>query len=169
MPARSSEPDESAAGRGCRAVGVTEPTRHRSELCNVRGGGTSIGPCAIPARNRLSMLSDVHQTLKELGTMSATLKLTRHLGGMAYTSQKWPIAIDGNIVESIGQSQTVELSIEPGHHTLRLGSKRHLSPERTFQVADGEVVNFRCRGKYGLGAYIIALIKPDFWIWLNQE
>jgi hypothetical protein len=115
------------------------------------------------------MLSDVHQALKELGTMSATLKLTRHLGGMAYTSQKWPIAIDNKIVESIGQSQTVELRIEPGHRTLRLGSKRHLSPERTFQVADGEVVNFRCRGKYGLGAYIIALIKPDFWIWLNQE
>ncbi|MGA2804747.1 MAG: hypothetical protein ABSF89_10200 [Acidimicrobiales bacterium] len=101
--------------------------------------------------------------------MSATLRLTRHIGGIAFASQKWPIEIDKKIIGSIGHGETVDLNIEPGRHTLRLGSKRHLSSERTFEVADGEVVNFRCRGKFGLGAYIIALIKPDFWIWLRQE
>jgi hypothetical protein len=36
-------------------------------------------------------------------------------------------------------------------------------------AAAGQTVNFRCRGKFGLAAYIIALFKPDFWIWLDQE
>jgi hypothetical protein len=71
------------------------------------------------------------------------------------------VEIDKKIVGSIGYGETVDVNIEPGHHTLRLGSKRHLSPERSFEVVDGEVVNFRCRGKFGLGAYLTPRSIPE--------
>jgi hypothetical protein len=73
--------------------------------------------------------------------VSATLRLTRH----AFASQKWPIVLDKTIVGSVGHGETVDLNIGPGHHTLHLGSKRHLSPERAFEVAGGKVINFRSR------------------------
>jgi hypothetical protein len=101
--------------------------------------------------------------------MSATLRLTRRTGGIAYARSKWPITVDGNLAGSIGHGETAELEIDPGRHTLSVGSNRHLSPERTFEATEGETVSFRCRGKFGLAAYLIALLKPDFWIWLDQE
>jgi hypothetical protein len=35
------------------------------------------------------------------------------------------VEINKKIVGSIGHGETVDLNIDPGHHTLRLGSKRH--------------------------------------------
>lgn len=100
---------------------------------------------------------------------SATLRLTRKRGGIAFSTQRWPITIDGDLVGSIGSRQTVELSVESGYHTLRVGSKRHLSPERSFQVAGGQLVKFTCRGRFSLGAYVVALVKPDLWISLHRD
>lgn len=91
--------------------------------------------------------------------MTATLKLTRHIGGVAYATSKWPVTIDGNVVDSIDRSQTLELPVGPGHHALRLGSKRHPSPKQSFLASDGEVVSFRCRRLYTLGAWVVALFK----------
>ena len=64
---------------------------------------------------------------EQLEPMSATLRLTRHIGGVAFASQRWPIVIDRKIVGSIGHGETVDLNIEPGRHTL-LGLKTASQP-----------------------------------------
>jgi hypothetical protein len=45
------------------------------------------------------------------------------------------ITLDGTVVGAIANNEAVEVSVEPGHHTLRLGSGRHRSRERSFDVA----------------------------------
>jgi hypothetical protein len=101
--------------------------------------------------------------------MPATLRLTRRFEPFPYARQRWPIMIDGAAVGAIDHGQTVELKVEPGDHTLQLGSTRHRSPERSFTIAEGEVASFRSRRRYGVPAYLIALFKPDFWISLHPE
>jgi len=54
--------------------------------------------------------------------------------------------------------------VEPGRHTVRIGSGRHVSPTRTFEIAEGEMVSFWCRGAMLWPLMIAALVKPDLWI-----
>ena len=77
--------------------------------------------------------------------------------------------MDGNVV-GVGKNQeAVELPVASGHHTLQLSSRRHSSPERNFEVSDGQVVSFSCRGAMAWPMYMAALIKPDLWISLKQH
>jgi hypothetical protein len=63
-------------------------------------------------------------------------------GGAALAGANKPftIAIDGTAVGAVAPKETVEVAVEHGHHTLRLGQGRHLSPERSFDVAQDENV-----------------------------
>ena len=84
-------------------------------------------------------------------------------------SEQWNIAIDGIVVGSIADKETVEVAVEPGHHTFRLESGRHRSAERSFDVASGEVVTFSCNGPRIWPLLLAALVKPDLWISLRRE
>jgi hypothetical protein len=101
----------------------------------------------------------------------ATLRLSRTWSGIGIgaQSEQWNIGIDGVIVGSIANKETVEVSVEPGHHTLRLGSGRHRSQERSFDVAEGEVVGFRAHGPRIWPMLVAALVNPDLWISLRPE
>ena len=100
--------------------------------------------------------------------MTATLELTRTFGGITNRG-KWQILIDGSAVGSIDQKETVELSVEPGQHTLRVKrSERFLSPERSFDAADGQVVRFSCHSQLLWPMYLASLVKPDLWIILRR-
>ncbi|MGH9105142.1 MAG: hypothetical protein ACRDZX_04765 [Acidimicrobiales bacterium] len=83
--------------------------------------------------------------------MTATLHLVREKSlAMGF----WPIAelrrgtfhvlLDGNDVGSIDMHGTIDVSIEPGHHTLQVKDGRSTSSRRSFDAADGAIVNFRC-------------------------
>jgi ABC-2 type transport system permease protein len=100
---------------------------------------------------------------------TATLTLVRKWGGLFDRNREWQIVIDGHEVGSIASQKTVELPIEPGPHTLRLGSHRHISPQRSFEAEDGQIINFWCRGAMGWPRYVAALIKPDLWISLREH
>jgi ABC-2 type transport system permease protein len=102
-------------------------------------------------------------------TTTATLKLSRRWGGVIDRNREWQILIDDNVVGSIASQKTVELPVEPGHHTVRLSSHRHTSPKRTFEAGDGQVVSFWCRAAMMWPVYLAALIKPDLWISLRQD
>jgi hypothetical protein len=52
---------------------------------------------------------------------------------------------------------------------LRLGSGRHRSAERSFDVAQDHVVGFRCHGPRIWPTLVAALVKPDLWISLRRE
>jgi hypothetical protein len=106
----------------------------------------------------------------------ATLRLSRVWSGNAVSgvgsgkSERWNIALDGRVAGTIAYQETVEVSPAPGRHTLRPGEGRHLSRPRTFDIAEDEVVSFRCHGpRYGWPQLLAALVKSDLWITLRRE
>jgi hypothetical protein len=114
----------------------------------------------------------------ELSDWNGTLRLERRwtslagTGGNALTEGNKPftIAIDGIAVGTLAPKETVEVAVGPGHHTLRLIQSRRVSPERTFDVAQDEVVKFYCHGpRYGSPQLLAALVKPDLWTSLRRE
>jgi hypothetical protein len=113
----------------------------------------------------------VTQHDREEATSDATVRLVRTWSGIGIGAQgeQWDIAIDGMVVGSIAKKETVEVAVEPGHRTLRLGSGRHRSAERSFDVSQGEVVTFSCNGPRFWPLFLAALVKPDLWITLRQE
>jgi hypothetical protein len=99
---------------------------------------------------------------------TTTLTLSRKRGGLVSRKRQWQVLHDGDVVASIAPHQTVELPVEPGHHTLRVvQSRRHLSPERSFDIADDHVAEYWCRGQLFWPMMLAALIKPDLWITLG--
>ena len=101
--------------------------------------------------------------------MSATLRVTREGVGVELRRGRFEIVADGNGVGSIERHESMETPLEPGHHTLRIRAGRYSSPEHSFDVADGEVVNFRCHGAMIWPRYVASIVKPDLAISLKQE
>ena len=108
--------------------------------------------------------------------MTATLTLTRTRFGIGIgpwidnTAGEWQVIVDGTVAGSIAPQETVEVPVEPGHHTLRLKkSSRFLSPERSFEADDGTDARFHCRFAMFWPVWLAALVKPDLWISLRQE
>ncbi|HEX4108149.1 MAG TPA: hypothetical protein VHX88_08440 [Solirubrobacteraceae bacterium] len=80
------------------------------------------------------------------------------------------IEVDSKPVGSINKiGETVEIPVEPGHHTLQMRSGRYSSPERPFDVADGEVVDFHTRGPLVWPVYVATLLKPDLGLSLKRD
>jgi hypothetical protein len=101
--------------------------------------------------------------------MAATLRLTREGSGIELRRGTFEISVDGKSVGSIDRHQTVETPVEPGHHTVQLGAGRYSSVERSFDVADGEEINFRGHGAMLWPRYVASILKPDLAISLRRE
>jgi len=132
-----------------------------------QGGGGDVRAAAAAVSQHDREIDRAHE-----GAMSdATVRLVRGWSGIVIGAQSehWKIAIDGTVVGSIATKETVEVSVEPGHHTLRLGSGRHRSAERSFDVGKDEVVGFGCHGPRIWPMLVAALVKPDLWISLRRE
>ncbi len=86
-------------------------------------------------------------------------------------SELYRISLDGQVVGAIKAGETVDMSVVPGRHSLRLlGWGRNRSPLRAFEVAEDGEVRFRCHGpRYGPPQIVAALVKPDLWINLEIE
>jgi hypothetical protein len=91
--------------------------------------------------------------------MSATLQLTRDVGIAAFELRRGPfeISVDGNPVGSITNHDTAEIQVELGRHTLVVCKGRYSNRTLTFDVADGEVVKFRCNGARIWPTYIASI------------
>ena len=79
------------------------------------------------------------------------------------------VLLDGNDVGSIDRHQTIEVPVEPGHHTLQVKAGRYTSGRRPFDTADGEIVNFRCNGAVIWPVYLASIVKPDLALTLKHE
>lgn len=101
--------------------------------------------------------------------MSATLSVTRKGTGIELRRGPFEIGVDGAAVGSIKNHETVPIPLAPGHHTVRLRSGRYSSQERSFDVAEGEVVNFVCHGAMLWPRYVASIVKPDLAISLRRE
>lgn len=98
-----------------------------------------------------------------------TLRLERRWTGVFGGPDAWVISLDGAMVGSITTQETVEVAVEPGRHRLRLRQGRHRSPERSFDVAQDEVISFDCHGPRIWPMLLAAQFKSDLWITLRRE
>lgn len=101
--------------------------------------------------------------------MSATLKLTRHGVGMELRRGTFDVNLDGTRVGSIELHESLERAIGPGRHTLRIHKGRYSSPELAFDVADGDVAEFRCHGAMMWPRYVASAFVPSMAISLSRE
>jgi hypothetical protein len=100
---------------------------------------------------------------------SATVTVTRRKV-FEYSKAPFEILFDDKVVGSVSQAQTVELQVDPGHHTLQLRSRRGgLSYERSFDASDGQVINFSTRGTWILGFYLFSPWQPGRGLSLDPE
>lgn len=102
-------------------------------------------------------------------TVPATLRVTRETSGVELRRGQFEIAVDGKSVGSVKRGETVETPLEPGRHTLRIRKGRYSSRGGSFDVADSEIVGFRCHGAILWPRYVASLVKPDLGIWLKRE
>jgi hypothetical protein len=101
--------------------------------------------------------------------VSATLRLVRDGFGMELWRGKYDISVDGQRIGAIELHDTVETPLDPGHHTLRVERGRYTSPTRSFDLSDGESVNFRCHGANIWPRWVASFVKPDLAIALRRE
>lgn len=79
------------------------------------------------------------------------------------------IQLDGTSVGSIERDETVDKPLEPGHHTLQMQQGRYSSQAESFEVKDGDVINFHTRGAMAFPRYVASLVKPELAITLKPE
>jgi hypothetical protein len=103
--------------------------------------------------------------------MSATLRLTRNVGSVAFELRRgrFDILVDGKPAGSLSNHETVEIPVEPGRHNLILRKGRYSSRTLTFDAADGEAIDFRCNGARIWPTYLASIVKPDLAISLKAE
>ncbi len=101
--------------------------------------------------------------------MTATLKLTHKTIGAEVRRGTYEAEVDGKPAGAVELNQTIAIPIEAGHHTLRLRSGRNSSPTKTFDVAEGEVVSFRCSGKSILPVFLLSFVVPSLALSLTRE
>jgi hypothetical protein len=102
--------------------------------------------------------------------MSATLKVTREVGfGFELRRGRFEISVDGKRLGSLENHETVETPLEPGRHTIRIRKGRYSSRDRSFDVADGEIVSFRCHGARIWPTYVASIVVPNLAIALKRE
>jgi hypothetical protein len=99
--------------------------------------------------------------------MSATLRLTRETVGIELRRGVFDIAVDGKVVGSSKNRETVETRVEPGHHILRIRAGRYSSRDRSFDLGDGDAIDFRCHGAMIWPTYVASFFKPDLAISLH--
>ncbi len=101
--------------------------------------------------------------------MPATLRMTREPRPFPIELRRgrFEILVDGKPVGSLANHDTVETQIEPGRHNLTLRKGRYSSRTRSFDAADGEVVDFQCSGTTIWLIYVASVVKPDLAISLR--
>lgn len=108
--------------------------------------------------------------------MPATLKVTHTAIGVEVRRGDYDVVLDGERVGSVGINRSLELPIEPGHHTLEVRNGRNSGRRRDFDAVDGEIIAFRCSGKgrvpvpgVGAVAFLLSFLFPGPALSLHRE
>ena len=101
--------------------------------------------------------------------MSATLKLTHKAIGVEVRRGTFDVVVDGESVGSVEMNDTIEIPIEPGHHTLQVRNGRNSSRTKTVDVGEGEIASFRCGGKRILPIFLLSFLVPSLALSLHRE
>jgi PEGA domain len=90
--------------------------------------------------------------------------MTREGFGIELRRGSFDVSVDGQSVGSLDYGQTLEASLEPGQHTLRVKLGRYSSRHRSFEVSDGQVVSFRCHAPMVWPRWVASFVRPDLGI-----
>jgi len=101
--------------------------------------------------------------------MAATLKLTHKAMGAEVRRGTYDAVVDGERVGSLEMNDTIEIPIEPGHHTLQVRNGRNSSRTLTFDAAEGQVIAYRCTGKRILPIFLASFVVPSLALSLRPE
>jgi hypothetical protein len=101
--------------------------------------------------------------------MAATLKLTHKAIGAEVRRGTYDVVVDAERVGAVGMNDTIDIPIEPGHHTLQVRNGRNLSRTLTFDAAEGQIVAFRCTGKRILPIFLLSFVVPRLALSLRRE
>jgi hypothetical protein len=102
--------------------------------------------------------------------MSATLRVVREVGfGFELRRGRFEISLDDKNVGSLELNEAVETALEAGRHTLRIRKGRYSSRVQTFDVAEGDVIHFRCHGIRIWPLYVASIFVPNLAISLEKE
>jgi ABC-2 type transport system ATP-binding protein len=121
-----------------------------------------------------------HSKAKTATSAVATLRLSRKGGGSgtSHNGRAWQVVIDGSVVASIPNNETIDLEVEAVRHAVQVTSMRLLrSPKRSTEFAIGQVIALSCqrrpRNPFIVQRSIILLIaslfKHDVWISLTPD
>jgi hypothetical protein len=125
-----------------------------------------------PTKVRSRSAVDGYGAEEEATMGDGTVRLSWRWIGIGLSLQgvgTWKMTLDGAVVGEIADQETVEVAVRPGRHRLRLGEGRYMSPERSFDIAQDEVVSFGCYRSRFWPRLLAALAKPDLWISLRRE
>jgi ABC-2 type transport system ATP-binding protein len=90
----------------------------------------------------------------------------------------WQVVIDGSVVGSIPNNETVDVPVAAGHHAFKVTSMRFLgSPEHSLEVAEGQVIGLSCRRRprhpfivqRSIFLLVVSLFNHDVWISLTPD
>jgi hypothetical protein len=101
--------------------------------------------------------------------MSATLRLTHKTIGVEVRRGTYDAVVDGKRAGSLELNETVDIPVEPGHHTVQVRSGRNSSRIKAFDVGEGEIASFRCSGKSILPIFLLSSVVPSLALSLNRE
>jgi len=101
--------------------------------------------------------------------MSATLKLTHKTIGAEVRRGTYDAVVDGTRAGTLELNQTIDIPVEAGRHTLQVRNGRNSSRTKTFDVAEGEIVSFRCSGKSILPVFLLSFVVPSLALSLTRE
>jgi hypothetical protein len=102
--------------------------------------------------------------------VSATLKVTHDVEfGFEFRRGRFDVSLDGDVVGSLAINESLEIPIDPGHHSVRIRKGRYSSQDHSFDVADGEVVHFHCHGTRIWPLYVASIVAPNLAISLKRR
>jgi hypothetical protein len=96
------------------------------------------------------------------------LKVTHRAIGVEVRRGTYDVLVDGQPAGSVDLDQTIDIPVQPGHHTVKVRSGRNSSRTKTFDAADGEVVSFRCTGKSILPVFLLSFVVPSLALTLHR-
>src|SRR5580692_9171084 len=98
--------------------------------------------------------------------------------GNSHGGRAWQVVLDGSVVGSIPNNETVDLEVEAGRHDVQMTSMRFLrSPKESIELAQGHVIGLSCRRRprhpfivqRSIILLIASLFKHDVWISLTPD
>jgi hypothetical protein len=101
--------------------------------------------------------------------MSATLKLTHRTLGVEVRRGTYEVIVDGKLAGTVELNQAIDITIQPGRHTLQVRNGRNSSRIKTFDVAEDEIAGFRCGGKSPLPIFLLSFAVPSLALTLKRE